>query len=70
MLAALAGRANTVRTLLENGAHVNAKWNGGATALIWAATSGHTDIVQRLVVDGADVDAKGRGGVSLDVGSS
>ena len=58
MAAACAGRTDTVQTLLDRGARVNAKGWLGRTALMWAARKGHTDGVQTLLAHGADVNAK------------
>ncbi len=53
MLAAGAGHAHVVETLLEKGALVNAKDNNGETALIWATMNGHSEIVRLLKQAGA-----------------
>jgi ankyrin repeat protein len=42
------GDTETVKTLIAQGADVNATADFGRTALIEAATEGHTDIVQLL----------------------
>jgi ankyrin repeat protein len=64
MAAAQAGHTETVRTLLDAGADVNARRGGGAkgrTALIDAAGAGHAEIVRLLLGKGADPNARGDG---------
>lgn len=46
-----------VRTLLSNGAHVNATTNCGITALHFAVNFGYTNVVAALLEHGADVHA-------------
>lgn len=58
--AAEKGRTDRVQTLLAEGAEVNAKERGGATALMLAAFRGHTDTVQALLNAGAAVDVRER----------
>jgi len=60
--AANQGNADAVRTLLAQGADINAVSSRGETALMFAAYNGHTDTVQALLTSGANVqaaDAKG-----------
>ena len=47
MIASRTGKIDAVRTLLDNGAQVNARetW-GGTTALMWAVSEGHLDYCQ------------------------
>ncbi|HVF86459.1 MAG TPA: ankyrin repeat domain-containing protein [Pyrinomonadaceae bacterium] len=52
------GDAATVKSLLDQGADVNAKFRYGATALFKAAERGHTEIVKLLLERGADVNVK------------
>jgi ankyrin repeat protein len=52
------GDTAAVRTLLDKGADVNAKFRYGATALFKAAERGHTEIVKLLIERGADVSVK------------
>lgn len=47
-----------LQTLLVNGADVNAKDNGGMTALMYASQRGRPEVVQTLLVNGADVNVK------------
>ncbi|MFQ5816385.1 MAG: ankyrin repeat domain-containing protein [Terriglobia bacterium] len=63
MVAASNGHAEVVRTLLEAGADVDARTEGGMpaplnvrgmTALLGAAGGGHTDVVQALLDGGAE----------------
>jgi ankyrin repeat protein len=59
MTAARTGDLDSVRSLLEHGADVNAaeRWHG-QTALMWAAIENHPDVVQALVDAGATIDAR------------
>ena len=62
IVAARAGDMNRVRTLVGEGADVNAFGNGRQTALMAAAQQGHGDVVNALLEAGADAnlrDAKG-----------
>jgi len=52
------GHVETVKLLIEKGAHVNEKDEYGMTALICAATLGRTEMVRILLDKGADVRAK------------
>ena len=52
--AVTSGDANAVRAALATGADVNARNNGGQTALILAVIFGHTELVQLLVKSGAN----------------
>jgi ankyrin repeat protein len=60
--ASLHGHLATVRTLLDQGANINAKGSGGATALMMACWWGHVDVVRLLLDRGANVNAKGPDG--------
>ena len=55
------GDANKVKSLIKQGANVNAKNDGGWTALMWASDKGHFEIVKYLV-KGADINAKQNNG--------
>ena len=59
--AARSGDTETIRLLLKKGADINAKDNGGNTALMLAALEGRTDVVKLLLDKGADVNAKNNG---------
>lgn len=52
------GDAGRVKSLLEQGAEVNARDAYGATALMVAAHSGKLEMVNLLLAAGAEVDAK------------
>lgn len=52
------GDAAAVKSLLDSGADVNAKFRYGATALFKAAERGNTEIVKLLLERGADVTVK------------
>jgi ankyrin repeat protein len=56
--AARAGDAAAVKTALDKGADVNAKFRYGATALFKAAEKGHTEVVRLLLERGADANIK------------
>ena len=56
--AARKGDAAAVKTLLEHGADVNAKFRYGATALSYAADKGHVEVVKLLIERGADLNVK------------
>lgn len=58
--ASIRGNIETVQTLLDKGADVNAKNNGGYTALWWASFNGHADIVKLLIENGADINVKAK----------
>ncbi|MEU8245119.1 ankyrin repeat domain-containing protein [Nonomuraea sp. NPDC048916] len=49
-------RAEVATTLLAAGADVNARENGGWTALLWAAANGHADAAKVLIEAGAGID--------------
>ncbi len=55
--AAKEGDLETVQSLIEQGADVNAIDNNGNTALMWASARGHTETVGFLIDKGADVNA-------------
>jgi uncharacterized protein len=55
--AAMGGDASTVRSLLKQGADVNAAQGDGMTALHWAARQGDVDLTRMLVYAGANVRA-------------
>ncbi len=56
--ASRAGDAAKVRSLLDDGARVDARDEGGATALVAAAYGNHVEVARLLVAAGADVNAK------------
>jgi len=59
-IAALAGRREILRLLLDHGADTEAKSDGGARTLLWAVDSGDVEIIRLLLDRGAKVDAKNR----------
>jgi hypothetical protein len=61
MLAALNGRLEVVRQLLERGAEVN---HGGWTPLIYAASRNQVEVARLLVKQGAQVNAQATNGTS------
>lgn len=58
IVAAVAGHADVVRLLLEQGAEVDRVGLQGATALHIAAAMGHTDVMEVLIQAGADLNAR------------
>jgi ankyrin repeat protein len=56
--AACKGRDVRIRQLLERGADVNARDEGGMTALLWAANKKSLSTIKLLVENGADVNVK------------
>ena len=58
--AAMSGDRETVRSLLKEGADVNAAMGDGMTALHWAAKKGDADLAQMLLYAGANVKATTR----------
>lgn len=62
MRASLIGDINAVKSLLKEGADVNAKDSDGRTALMDATFAGHADVVTALLEKGADPDAKDKDG--------
>lgn len=54
MRAAIDGRFDSVKDLVERGANVNMRADNGGTALSFAAEKGHLDIVKFLVEHGAN----------------
>ena len=53
-LAAVQGRLDVVRLLLDRGARVDALDTNGRTPLMWAAAAGRADAVKELLARGAD----------------
>jgi uncharacterized protein len=58
--AAMTGDKEAVRTLLKNGADVNAAQGDGMTALHWSSLKGDAEMTQMLVYAGANVKATTR----------
>ena len=58
--AAMSGDRDTVRSLLKDGADVNAAMGDGMTALHWAAKKGDVELAQMLLYAGANVKAMTR----------
>lgn len=60
MEAALEGYADAVKVLLDRGADMNAKDEGGWTALFWAAFAQRRAVVRFLLEKGADANSKNK----------
>jgi len=60
--AAGAGLDDTVRTLIQQGANIEARDNDGWTPLFTAAQYGHDQVVRTLIEHGANVEAHDDGG--------
>jgi ankyrin repeat protein len=58
MIAAESGDLNRVRTLLDEGADVNAKGPAGHSALSLTAVAGHLNVVEALLAAGAHPNAR------------
>ena len=56
--AARDGHTEVVKLLIDNGADLNHKNNGGVTALRTAAREGRTEVVKLLIDNGADMNIK------------
>jgi ankyrin repeat protein len=63
-IAASQGRDVRIRQLLERGADINAKDEGGMTALLWADDKGHVSTMKLLVDNGPDVKVKSNWGTT------
>lgn len=61
MVAALNGRLDIVKKLVERGADLNLS---GWTPLIYAATGGHDDVARYLLGEGAKIDAQSPNGTT------
>ena len=55
------GRTRVVKLLLENGANVNIRNEGGETPLHYATGHGHINVMKVLLENGANVSEKGTG---------
>ncbi len=60
--AAANGNLTEIKTLLDNGADVNAADKNGVTALMLASADGYQDIVELLLARGADISVKNANG--------
>ena len=57
-IAVCSGRESRIRRLLELGADINAKDEGGMTALLWASQQGPPSIMKMLLDNGADPNVR------------
>lgn len=64
MFAALEGKTETVKTLLSQGADVNAKDDAGRTALMFATINLHSETVKELLEHGAEVNVSDNDGMT------
>lgn len=64
-IAACGGRDARIRELLERGADINAKDEGGMTALLWGANRRYLSTARLLLENGADVNARRDDGKSV-----
>ena len=62
--AARNGNLNRVKTLLNQGVHVNSRDEHGATPLHWAAWMGRLNIIQELLRRGAHLNPRTRSGMT------
>jgi len=62
MFAAWYGRLEAVQFLVENGANIEFQTNGGATALMEAATNAQLEVMRYLIEMGATIDAQDKYG--------
>jgi len=64
MAAAKSGEFTNANRLIAEGADVNEKGVGGATALHWAASYGSKEIAELLISKGANVNGQADGGIT------
>jgi len=57
-LAAARGQSDYVKTLIEQGANINAPNKHGTTGLIFAADNGHIEVVKLFIVHQANINAE------------
>ena len=67
---AMSGNLEIVKSLIEQGADVNAKDIDGWTALIRSSKKGYLEVVKYLIDKGADVNAKTNNGTTALMNSS
>jgi ankyrin repeat protein len=70
LVAAIYGRTDVVRLLLERGADINAGDDSDITALQYAAEEGHEEVVSILLSCGADSSRRGSSGLTALILSS
>jgi ankyrin repeat protein len=61
-VAAQTGDVAGAKTLIEQGADVNAQDDKGLTPLHYAVQGGHKELVELLIANGADINGKDKGG--------
>ena len=64
MVAAIHGKTEVAKAILDRGADINAADKNGMTALMWAARNGRKEVVQVLLEKGADLKARDKQGKS------
>ena len=62
--AAEKGQVNRVKIIIDRGIPVDAKTDGGVTALMIAASNGRIEVVKLLVAKGADIDVRNERGIT------
>jgi ankyrin repeat protein len=67
LLAAVEGRLDAVRYLLDQGADVNARDERGRNALTEAAFNGNAAVIKELILRGAELNALSDEGTALDI---
>ena len=63
-IAAALNRGEAAEILIQNGADVNARSEGGFSPLHWAARSDAVDVITRLVSSGVDINTEAKGGIT------
>ncbi|MEN6427711.1 MAG: ankyrin repeat domain-containing protein [Phycisphaerales bacterium] len=63
-LAVQADEIDTARSLIAEGADVNAREQDGSTPMFWAVAKGHGDIINLLLANGADINARRHNGAT------
>jgi ankyrin repeat protein len=62
--AAWRGYPRIVKSLIDNGANLNATDGTGKIAVMWAAINGHAPVIMNLLAAGAPLDERDKEGLS------